>query len=119
MIDRIRLTATAKNQLITLKRRTGIQHYNALCRHALCISLENPTEIPNEELNFTGGLEIDWRTIAGESSNTLVNLTLVSSNAQAINDEQLKMLITSHIHRGLSYLLNFDEASLITMKKDK
>ena len=38
MIDRIRLTATAKNQLITLKRKTGLQHYNSFCRHALCLS---------------------------------------------------------------------------------
>ena len=62
-MDRLKLTSAARTQLSTLKRRTGIEHNNALCRHALCISLANPSIPPDEAFNFSGGLEIDWRTL--------------------------------------------------------
>lgn len=113
MIDRIRLTATAKNQLITLKRKTGIQHYNSFCRHALCLSLANSTEIPPENLNFSGGLEIDWSTISGETNRILINLIYTAQRDHAITEDQLKTEITQHIHRGLSYLSNMSVDEII------
>lgn len=39
MIETVRVSEKAKVQLITLKRRTGIQNWNVLCRWALCSSL--------------------------------------------------------------------------------
>ncbi|ERS10106.1 hypothetical protein Q673_15415 [Marinobacter sp. EN3] len=113
MIDRIRLTATAKNQLITLKRKTGLQHYNSFCRHALCLSLANSSEIPPENLNFSGGLEIDWSTISGDTSSVLINLIYTAHKEQVISEEQLKTEITQHIHRGLSYLYNMSADEII------
>ena len=38
-VEHIRLSKQAKNQLIKLKRVTGIEHWNVLCRWALCVSL--------------------------------------------------------------------------------
>ena len=35
---RVRVDERAKNQLTTLKRRTGIKNWNVLCRWALCVS---------------------------------------------------------------------------------
>ena len=74
LIDRIRLTASAKNQLIALKRKTSIEHNNALCRHAFCISLANESVPPKESFNFNGGLEIDWRTFSGGQESLYLNL---------------------------------------------
>jgi DNA sulfur modification protein DndE len=106
MIDRLRLTAAAKNQLITLKRKTGIEHYNALCRHALCLSLANPTIPPTEEFNFNGGIDIDWRTFTGGNEILYLNLLLVRliNDGSPTNTETVKQILTCHIHRGLSYL---------------
>lgn len=106
MIDRIRLTATAKNQLIVLKRRTGIQHYNSLCRHALCISLANSSPMPDEELNFGGGLEIEWRVIAGDLSDLFIDLIKLNLNQTSSNHDSIKASATTHIHRGISYLFS-------------
>ncbi len=114
MIDRLRLTAAAKNQLITLKRKTGIEHYNTLCRHALCLSLANPTIPPIEEFNFNGGIDIDWRTFTGGNEVLYLNLLLV----RLMNDdlptdvETIKQTLTRHIHRGLSYLAGRNEEDL-------
>lgn len=106
MIDRIRLTATAKNQLIVLKRRTGIQHYNSLCRHALCISLANSSPIPDEELSYSGGLEIEWRVIAGDLSDLFIDLIKLNLDQKSPNHDSIKSCATTHIHRGLSYLFS-------------
>lgn len=113
MIDRIRLTSTAKNQLITLKRRTGIHHYNALCRHALCLSLVNPSPMPKEDLHFAGGIEIEWDTLAGELQTVLINLIQTSSSNAKLNDQEKKQIITQHINRGLSYLSNLQLNDII------
>jgi DNA sulfur modification protein DndE len=106
LIERVKLTAAAKQQLSTLKRRTGIEHYNVIGRHALCASLANKTKVPLEVLQFGGGLEIDWKTFAGEAEASLINLLLM----RALVDEgdagsvSVRKVLHAHLHRGLGYL---------------
>lgn len=106
LIDRVKLTAAAKQQLSTLKRRTGIEHYNVIGRHALCASLANKTKVPNETLQFSGGLEIDWKTFAGDAEAIYTNLLIM----RALADEgdagpiNIRKVLHAHLHRGLSYL---------------
>jgi DNA sulfur modification protein DndE len=108
LIERVKLTAAAKQQLSTLKRRTGIEHYNVIGRHALCASLANRSKVPNEVLQYSGGLEIDWKTFAGEAETTLTNLLIL----RAIVDEgspssaAVRKVLQSHLHRGLGYLVS-------------
>lgn len=111
MIDRLRLTAAAKNQLITLKRKTGIEHYNTLCRHALCLSLANSTIPPDEEFNFNGGIDIDWRTFTGNNENLYLNLMLLRliDDGLSTDTANIRKMTYSHIHRGLSYLASRSE----------
>jgi DNA sulfur modification protein DndE len=44
MIENVRISEKAKNQLITLKRRTGIQNWNTLCRWGPCASRLQKTQ---------------------------------------------------------------------------
>lgn len=106
MIDRIRLTAAAKTQLSTLKRKTGMEHYNSICRHALCLSLAEPSMLPDEDFNYNGGVEIDWRVFTGGFEDLYLNLLLcrLQQDGYAISAENVKSLCASHLHRGLSYL---------------
>jgi len=108
MIERVKLSATAKQQLITLKRRTGIEHYNVICRHALCLSLANPLKAVAENIQFTNGIEIDWGVFAGEASSTYLNLLITRSivDEKNSNPSTVRQTLTSHLHRGLSYLMN-------------
>lgn len=107
MIDRIRLTAAAKVQLSTLKRKTGIEHYNSICRHALCLSLSNASVPPDEDLNFSGGVEIDWKIFAGGNEQLYINLLLqrLAADGIALETENVRRACISHLHRGLSYLV--------------
>ena len=106
IIDRVKLSAAAKQQLSTLKKRTGIEHYNVICRHALCSSLANESKVPDETIQFAGGLEIDWKVFAGDSADTLLNILI----SRALIDDgdssaaNIRKTLTGHVHRGLSYL---------------
>jgi DNA sulfur modification protein DndE len=108
LIERVKLTANAKQQLSTLKRRTGIEHYNVIVRHALCASLANMTKVPNETLQFSGGLEIDWKTFAGEAEATFTNLLIMRALIDEGNAGPLavRKVLQAHIHRGLGYLVS-------------
>jgi DNA sulfur modification protein DndE len=113
LIERVKLTAAAKQQLSTLKRRTGIEHYNVIGRHALCASLANKTKVPHEVLQFSGGLEIDWKTFAGEAESTITNLLVVRALVDEGDDSPLavRKVLHAHLHRGLGYLAS-DPGSL-------
>lgn len=114
MIDRVKLSAAAKQQLSTLKRRTGIEHYNVICRHALCVSLANESRVPPESTQFAGGIEIDWRTFAGEAEVTYLNLLIVRTLADEGNcgPAAVRQTLTAHLHRGLSYLVSRQDSLL-------
>lgn len=114
MIDRLRLTASAKNQLASLKKKTGIEHNNALCRHALCLSLANASVPPAERLNFAGGLEIDYRTFSGGQDANYINLviTRLMQDGQKVTEDAVRETFITHVHRGLSYLATRREDDL-------
>lgn len=115
MMERVKLTAAAKNQLMTLRRRTGIEHNNSLCRHALCISLANPSVPPVENLSFGGGIEIDWRTLTGGEEALYYNLLLVRlvSEGKRATSDQIRQALVQHVHRGLSYLVSRRDDDLL------
>lgn len=111
LIERVRLTSVAKSQLSTLKRRYGIEHYNTLCRYALCLSLKTPGQMVNENFVFVGGLEIDWKTLTGGNEDLFLNLVMVwaQANGQACDSESIKRYVHLHLHRGLSFLVGRDD----------
>lgn len=114
-MERIKLNAAARNQLVTLKRRTGIEHNNAICRHALCISLANPSVPPDENFVFNGGIEIDWRTLTGGQDALYYNLLAVRllSEGRRVSEELVRQTFVQHVHRGLSYLVSRREDDLL------
>ncbi|MBN8780912.1 DNA sulfur modification protein DndE [Thiobacillus sp.] len=114
-MERVKLTSTARNQLATIKRRTGIEHNNAICRHALCISLANPSVPPDENFAFAGGLEIDWRTLTGGQDDLYTNLLIVRllSEGKRVSEDAIRQAFLQHVHRGLSYLVSRREEDLL------
>lgn len=114
MIERFKLSVAARHQLSTLKRKTGIEHNNALCRHALCLSLANPSPPPQEKTNTVGGIEMDFRVFSGGQDALYLNLVISSLLAKGskVNEETVRETFLLHIHRGLSYLASRREDDL-------
>ena len=106
MIDIVRVSEKGKIQLITLKRRTGIQNWNSLCRWALSVSLKEDSEPPNEEIPSDSSIEMTWKTFTGGDEE--IYLALVKFRAHnagiALNKESLTRYFRLHLHRGISYL---------------
>ena len=108
MIDTVRVSEKAKVQLITLKRRTGIQNWNILCRWALCASLAEKSEPPNEEIPTDSSIEMTWKTFTGGEEElylALIQLRAIQSRL-TLERESINRYFRLHLHRGISYLVS-------------
>lgn len=105
-VNNIRLSQTAKDQLIKLKRNTKIEQWNILCRWAFCRSLAeltipSPTPIPSDS-----NVEISWQVFGGEIADFLI----IALKQRCHNDnlstdqETLARQFRLHLHRGIGYL---------------
>ena len=106
MIDTVRVSEKARTQLITLKRRTGIQNWNVLCRWALCYSLAEKSEPPNEDIPSDSTIEMTWKTFTGGEEELYLALVKLRANKAGIklDKESLIKYFRLHLHRGISYL---------------
>lgn len=107
-IETVRLSEKAKQQLITLKRRTGIEHWNILCRWALCVSLAENSIPPHEDIVTNSNIEMTWKTFGGEISDLLFVLLKQRTycDYNNLDDNTLNYALKLHLHRGISYMLN-------------
>ena len=106
MIDTVRVSEKARIQLITLKRRTGIQNWNVLCRWALCYSLAEKSEPPNEDIPSDSNIEMTWKTFTGGEEELYLALVKLRANKAGIklDKESINKYFRLHLHRGISYL---------------
>ena len=106
MIDVVRVSEKGKIQLNQIKRRTGIQNWNVLCRWAFCISLKEQKEPPIEDIPADSSIEMTWKTFTGGDEE--IYLALVKFRAHnagiALSKETLTRYFRLHLHRGISYL---------------
>ncbi len=106
IVKQIRISAQDKERLMRLKRKTGIQNWNILCRWALCCSLREksvPIDVPaGEESN----VEIGWLTFGGE--NYKIYEALIKArcirDGLGTDEETLAKYFNLHLSRGIAYL---------------
>ena len=104
-IEIIRLSEKQKQQLITLKRKTGIENWNVLCRWALCMSLADPTIPPKEDIPSDSNVEMTWKTFAGEFSElylAILNEAYLKF-ARENNETEISTFVKIHLNRGLNF----------------
>ena len=105
-IDRIRLSQSAKDQLIKLKRYTKIEQWNILCRWAFCRSLAEPSIPSPVPIPADSNVELTWRVFGGD----IADLLLIALKQRCYNDglgtepETLAHQFRLHLHRGIGYL---------------
>jgi len=112
-IDTIRLSEKQKLQLISLKRKTGIENWNILCRWALCISLAEKTIPPLEDIPSDSNVEMTWKVFAGEYADVYLAILRNCYHKQSIHlgDINFGDFFKLHLNRGISYL-GFDYEKL-------
>lgn len=106
LVEHIRLPKQSRDQLITLKRNTGIQNWNVLCRWAFCISMAEKSAPPLNRVAAGQGVEMTWAVFAGEMSDVLLCLLKARCRADGIklDETSCNAYLRSHIQRGLCYL---------------
>lgn len=105
-MDNIRLGQQSRDQLIRLKRITGIDNWNVLCRWALCFSLADKNPPPRLKGGGEVAIDISWKTFAGEQADVYVSLLAqrAHDDGRQINREVLSELARVHVVRGIGFL---------------
>ncbi len=105
-IKQIRLSNQAKEQLIRLKTRTGIQQWNILCRWAFCLSLKEPTPPTPIDIPADSNVEMSWQVFGGEHNELYAGLLKQRCVLDGLGTDQevLNRQFRLHLHRGIGYL---------------
>ncbi|MEL4896622.1 DNA sulfur modification protein DndE [Crocosphaera sp. Alani8] len=105
-IKQVRLSQTAKDQLVKLKRYTKIEQWNVLCRWGFCRSLAEPSIPSPVPIILDSNVEMTWRVFGGDIADTL----LIALKQRCYRDglgtdkETLINQFKLHLHRGIGYL---------------
>ena len=105
-IERIRVSQRSRDILITMKRRTGIEHWNVLCRWAFFASLANPNKPvpapPSQESN----IEMNWDVFAGDLGDNILSTfaTRAAKDKVQATKAELAAYFRNHIERGILQL---------------
>lgn len=105
-IETVRIDDQGREQLIRLKRHTGVETWNVLCRWAFCASLAEPTRPPLRLFKGEPAVEIAWRVFAGPYHELYLALLKqrCKRDGYELTDANLHEQFRLHLHRGLGYL---------------
>jgi len=105
-LDHIRLSAQAKEQLIRLKRATGIKNWNVLCRWALCLSLADRTPPTDKKIVTDSSVEMSWKIFGGPHQEVYLALLKqrCKEDLKDTSSEALAHVFKLHLHRGIAIL---------------
>jgi DNA sulfur modification protein DndE len=105
-IKQVRLSTQAREQLIRLKTRTGIPHWNVLCRWAFCLSLRQESPPAPLEISADSNVEMTWQVFGGDAQE--IYLALLKERCErdglGTSDDVLARQFRLHLHRGIAYL---------------
>ena len=114
-VDTIRISRIGKDQLIKLRRQTGIEHWNVLCRLAFCASLNEPSPPLINSEKLEGGVEMTWKVFSGEHTDIYAALCNLRSKKDGFpgGQEGNATCLRAHIHRGINFLASGRETKSI------
>ena len=117
----VRINPQGKSQLSRLKRNTGIENWNILCRWAFCTSLAEPTVPPPKSLLGESGVEMTWRVFGGRLHEVYFALLKMrcKRDGLSLDDSSLNEQFRLHLHRGLSYLASDRQINGIAESRQK
>ncbi|MHB8712505.1 MAG: DNA sulfur modification protein DndE [Trichloromonadaceae bacterium] len=119
-VERVKVSAKGRDILIKIKRNTGLEHWNEICRLAFCHSLVKPSPPPKRAKVPESNIDIDWKTFAGQLQEELTALTLLKAHRDGVdiyNKPDLLEYFRDHLEHGINLLTNTKNLSNILMHK--
>jgi DNA sulfur modification protein DndE len=113
IVDHVRVSQRSRDILMTMKRRTGIEHWNVLCRWALFDSLANPNKPVSQSASPESNIDMTWEVFGGESAGVIVALLVQRAKTDGVKlvKPELAAYFRSHLERGISQLQNYNNLS--------
>lgn len=105
-LDHIKLSTQAQDQLVRLKRLTGIKNWNVLCRWAFCLSLAEKTPPTRSKIATDSSVEMSWKVFGGEYQGVYMALLKERCEQDGLGSslDVLTQQFRLHLHRGIGYL---------------
>ena len=104
-VETIVLSQQAKDQLIRLKRRTGIKQWNVLCRWAFCLSLADPSPPPQVRHPADSSVEMTWKVFGGKYAAVYAAMLRERCATAGLGSgDGAAALLRLHVHRGIAFL---------------
>lgn len=105
-LEHVRVSEKARDQLIKLKRVTGIPHWNVLCRWALCVSLAEPSLPSPVKIPTDSSVDMTWKVFGGSYEEVYLGLLKQRCEQDGLgsSDDVLATQFRLHLHRGIAYL---------------
>jgi DNA sulfur modification protein DndE len=105
-IKQVRVSTQAKEQLIRLKVRTGIAHWNVLCRWAFCLSLRQPSPPAALDVAADSNVEMSWPVFGGDAHEIYLAILKERCERDGLgsSEDVLARQFRLHLHRGIGYL---------------
>ena len=115
-LEHVGVSKKARDQLVTLKRRTGIENWNVLCRWALCVSLAERTPVRRERISADSTVEMTWKTFGGEDAGIYFALLRERCRKDGLDltDKTVAEQFRLHLHRGIRYLAGHPQIKSIS-----
>jgi DNA sulfur modification protein DndE len=105
-LEHIRVSERAKDQLIRLKRPTGVQHWNVLCRWAFCVSTADPSPPSPAKIPADSSVEMTWKVFGGAYEELYLGMLKERCRRDGLGTSE-EVLVTQfrlHLHRGIGIL---------------
>jgi DNA sulfur modification protein DndE len=114
MIETVKVSDKARQQLINIKKRTGIQNWNVICRWAFTTSLAEDSKVLDENIIASSPIEMTWKTFSGghEKLYMALLITKAKKDKWSTDNEAINTYFKLHLHRGISYLNGKNAESL-------
>lgn len=105
-VETIRLSEKAREQLLSLRKSTGIGQWNILCRWAFLHSLRTPKPPIEIKVPADSSVEMTWKVFGGKFSDLYWALlrSRVARDGGALVDDNLALQLRLHLHRGIEAL---------------
>lgn len=107
-IEHMRLSSQPHEQLIRLKRYTGIEHWNVLCRWAFCRSVAQSNVLPPSHIPADSNVEMSWKVFGGRHHAlymALLNERCLRGGL-GVEDDVFTAQLRLHLHRCIAYVAN-------------
>lgn len=119
-VDTVRVSQRGKEILIKLKRNTGLDQWNVLCRWALCASLMRDSKPPGLKGVEESNIEMTWRTFAGPQADHFAALVKARADQHGVNlqePNEVADYFRAHLERGISNIQNVRNISALVTER--